>query len=420
MVLLTQSSTFIIGDIAKILGFIMNLLFQGLEAVGIPNIGLAIIIFTFVVKFLMLPLTIKQQKFAKMSSVMNPEIQAIQKKYKNKKDNESLMKMNAETKQVYAKYGTSPTGGCLQMLIQLPILFSLYSVIQNIPAYVPSIKQCFLNILQGANGAQGIMDAPGFAETMKNTFSLGFDCVAENINQIVDAMNRFSTEQWETLSSTFSNYSALITQNLDEINHMNNFLGINMSQSPGLVFGLPILIPIFAALSQFVSVKLMSNNNAMDDENPAAASMKMMNMVMPIMSGLLAITLPAGLGLYWIATSVCQIAVQIIVNKHFDKMGVEQIIQENLEKINKKRAKQGLPPQKVATGANTYARSIEKNKERIKNLEEKKAQNDKKMKEILESTNYYKQKNGGKTSSLAEKANMVAKYNEKNQKKQGG
>ena len=81
MLYLTQSSTFIIGDIAKLMGVIMNGIFEGLNAIGIANIGLAIIIFTIVVKLLMLPLTIKQQKFSKMSSVMNPEIQAIQKKH---------------------------------------------------------------------------------------------------------------------------------------------------------------------------------------------------------------------------------------------------------------------------------------------------------------------------------------------------
>ncbi len=416
MLFLTQSSTFIIGDIAKLLGFIMNGIFNGLNAIGVPNIGLAIIIFTIVVKLLMMPLTIKQQKFSKLSSVMNPEIQAIQKKYKGKKDNESLMKMNDETKQVYAKYGTSPTGGCLQLLIQMPILFALYSVIRNIPAYVPTLKGYFLNILNGSNGNDGLFAISNFAEKMKETFSLGFDCVADNVNQIIDTLNTFTTEQWDTLSQTFSSHSALIQENLEQINHVNNFLGINLSQAPGLVFGLPILIPIFAGLSQFLSVKLMQSKNQMDEDNPAAASMKMMNMVMPIMSALLAITLPAGLGLYWIMTAVCQVVTQLIANHYFDKLGAEKIVQRNLEKVNKKRAKKGLPPQKIATAAKTNAKSIENAREKVKNLEEKKAANDAKIKEILESTKYYKGDDQKKTS-MADKANMVAKYNERNDKK---
>ena len=85
----------------------------------------------------MLPLTIKQQKSSKLMAVMQPEIQAIQKKYKGKEnDQKAMMMMQTETKAVYEKYGTSMTGGCLPLLIQMPIIFALYRVIYNIPAYV--------------------------------------------------------------------------------------------------------------------------------------------------------------------------------------------------------------------------------------------------------------------------------------------
>ena len=113
----------------------MNGIFEVINFIGIPNIGLSIILFTIVVYLMMLPLTIKQQKFSKLSAKMNPELQAIQAKYKNRKDNESAMQMNAETQAVYAKYGVSPTGSCVQLLIQMPILLALYQVISKIPAY---------------------------------------------------------------------------------------------------------------------------------------------------------------------------------------------------------------------------------------------------------------------------------------------
>jgi len=108
-VLLTQNDGAILGPIAKLLGYIMNAIFNGLAAIGIPNIGLTIILFTIVIYLCLMPLTIKQQKFSKLSAKMNPELQEIQAKYKNKKDNDSMAKMNEETKAVYAKYGTSPT-----------------------------------------------------------------------------------------------------------------------------------------------------------------------------------------------------------------------------------------------------------------------------------------------------------------------
>ena len=102
-IILTQYNGKIIGPIAKLLGYLMNAIFEFLNMIKIPNIGLSIIIFTIVIYLLLMPLTIKQQKFSKLSAKMNPELQAIQKRYKDKKDNESMMAMNAETKAVYAK-----------------------------------------------------------------------------------------------------------------------------------------------------------------------------------------------------------------------------------------------------------------------------------------------------------------------------
>ena len=82
---LTQYQGMILGPIAKVLGYIINAIYNFLEVIGIPNIGLSIILFTVIVNVLMIPLTIKQQKFQKMTARMNPELQAVQKKYKNKK-----------------------------------------------------------------------------------------------------------------------------------------------------------------------------------------------------------------------------------------------------------------------------------------------------------------------------------------------
>ena len=114
----------ILGPIAGILGWIMDLLFRFTSTFGIENIGLCIILFTLVTKLLMMPLTIKQQKSSKLMAVMQPEINAIQKKYKGKEnDQKSAMMMQAEMKAVYEKYGTSMTGGCLPAG---PVLFVLW------------------------------------------------------------------------------------------------------------------------------------------------------------------------------------------------------------------------------------------------------------------------------------------------------
>ena len=143
-IILTQYNGKILGPIAKVLGWIMNGIYYVLNSLfGIENIGLCIIILTLIIYACLFPLTYKQQKFSKMSAIMNPETKAIQKKYAGKNDQVSMMKMNEETQNVYAKYGVSPMGTCLPMLIQLSILFALYRVIWNIPAYVASVKDVF-------------------------------------------------------------------------------------------------------------------------------------------------------------------------------------------------------------------------------------------------------------------------------------
>ena len=126
-----------LGPFAWLLGKLLDLIYNLLaNDNGIANLGLCIILFTIVVKLILFPLTFHQQKSSKINMVIQPEIQKIQKKYKDKKDQESMMRQNQEIQEVNSKYGTSMTNGCLTSFIQLPIIYALYRVIQNIPAYV--------------------------------------------------------------------------------------------------------------------------------------------------------------------------------------------------------------------------------------------------------------------------------------------
>ena len=409
----------IIEPIASLLGKVLDVLFVGINAIGLGNIAIAIILFTLLVKLLMLPLTAKQSKMMKLNSIIGPEVRAIQNKYKDKKgDQNAMLKMQEETKAVYAKYGTSQMGGCVQMLIQFPILLALYRVFQRIPMYVTSLKALFINIL--GDGGNGIMSAAEYSDFMSNTFNTGTLAKIDwsNVNDAVVAMNSFTTEQWNLLKEHFTSYASVIADNQTKITEMNTFLGINVSQVPTLALNIAILIPILSGVTQYISVRVSQGKSNQDDsDNPAAASMKMMNIFMPIMSAFIAFSVPAGLGLYWIATAVIQTIIQICINRYYDKLGVDEIVRRNVEQRNKKRAKKGLPPEKIAKNATTSTKKIDsetKSQERIDKLQQKKEQNDKKVKEILEATNYYK---SAKPGSLAEKAGMVAKYNEKNSKK---
>lgn len=107
---------------------------------GIHNIGFCIILFTIIVYTIMIPLNAKQQKSSRLMNRLNPEIQKINDKYKDKKDSDSVMKMNTERQAIYTKYGISPFGGCLPLLVSMPILFALYGIIREITKYVPSLE----------------------------------------------------------------------------------------------------------------------------------------------------------------------------------------------------------------------------------------------------------------------------------------
>lgn len=407
----------ILGPIATVLGYVMDILFRFTSSFGVFNVGLCIILFTIVMKTLMIPLTIKQQKTTKLMSVMNPEIQAIQKKYKGKSDQESMQRQNVEIQAVYEKYGTSMTGGCLPLLIQMPILLALYRVIYNIPAYVPSVRVYFDNVVTP------LMGQADYAQKLQEITNIATACGGKldkfdftNANRLVDMLYKFSTAQWGELQALFPAISDVIGQNAAVVERMNTFLGLNMAEVPGWVPSFAWIIPVLAAVSQWFSTKLMSGNQpstSADAENPMAQSMKTMTTTMPLFSAFICITMPAGLGIYWIATSVVTIIQQLIVNAYMDKVNIDDMIAKNLEKVNKKRAKQGLPPAKVTQNATASLKAIKAEEEKEKAAEEVKKE--KIAKQIEESSKYYN--TNAKPGSLASKAAMVQKYNEAHDKR---
>jgi len=434
-ILLTQNSTFIIGPVAKLLGYIMEGIFWVLDKIGIPNIGLSIILFTIVIYLLLMPLTIKQQKFSKLSAKMNPELQAIQNKYKGKKDNESMMAMNQETQAVYAKYGVSPSGSCLQLLIQMPILFALYRVIYAMPAYVGKIKDAFFPLVdklialdKDAEFIKSFSVAAQFTKQFSNSSFTAGTVSAYVQNTYVDVLNKISSADWTSIAEKFPDLSADVEQTVELLDKYNYFLGLNMANSPAfgvseamksgswlLVIG-ALMIPVLAGITQWINVKLMpqpetNNTNANDQQSTMAQSMKMMNMTMPIMSIIFCYTLPSGMGLYWIAGSVVRTIQQIIINKHIDKMDIDEVIKKNVEKRNKKLEKAGIDPQKLNNYATMSTRNVNMNSKASGKSSMTQEEREAAMKKA---TDYYN--NNAKPGSIAAKANMVKKYNENNKK----
>ena len=419
MILATKSGTPIIGQIAVVMGWIMNAIYKVLEAVGIQNLGLCIIIFSILIYLCMTPLQIKQQKFSKLSAIMQPEIQKIQKKYQGKKDQDSMRKMQEETQAVYQKYGVSATGSCVQLAIQMPILFALYQVIQNIPAYVGSVYNVFNGVCTKILAVDGFTDIiNSFITDNKMT---RVRQVTDNADSIVDFLYALSPSQWKSLQeiSQFSGFSDQISKTASEIQKMQTFGVLNIADQPlsyiktgSLILIIAaIAIPLLSWATQMLNLKLMpqaapSGNN---DNNAMASSMKTMNTVMPLMSAFFCFTFPVGLGIYWIASSVVRSIQQLLINRHLNKMNIDDLVNENMKKMEAKRAKEGLPPQKITNQAHQSARNINKIDKGMSGSDE--ANRAKKVEEA------YKNASHAKAGSITAKANLVRDFEERNKKK---
>lgn len=438
LILLTKG-TGLIGWIAGILGLIMNGIFNVISYIGIPNIGLAIILFTIVVNLLMLPLTIKQQKFSKLSAKMNPEIQAITAKYKGKKDQESMMAQSTELQAVYAKYGVSQGGTCVQLLIQIPILFALYNVIRAMPAYVTKIGDTFRVLaskIVEVDGGEFLKNPMVNGETVNsiaNTVKMyGKAMTNGNVsNGIVDVLNKLSSSDLSLVSEHYglanltNAQGELILSNETTrglIDTYNNFFGLNMGDSPwnlitsamavgaiGIVIG-AVMIPILSAVTQWINVKLMPQQESNGDDQASAMmqSMKTMNLVMPIMSASLCFTLPAGMGLYWITGSVVRGIQQVAINKYFDRVNFDDIIQKNSVKSAKKIEKMKEMQERMNAYATMNTRNIQSKASIPSSLTEKERET------AADQTETYSRRSNAKPGSMMEKANMVRQYNERN------
>ena len=426
-IILSKSTWPIIGWVCEILGWLINGIYVLLEAIGIPNIGIAIILFTIVIYALLTPTQIKQQKWSKMMTVIQPELQQIQKKYANKKDQASQMKMNEETMALYQKYGVSPTGSCLPLLLQMPILMSLYQVIYYIPGYVGSVRNIFSSL------ADQIMNVSNYSDILRTFVESNqirvYSSLGETIteNNIYDILYVLKPSQWDKLAdiSQFSGLSDLIARTAEDSASVNMFLSYNITESPmdllqrGLQAGsvvmiiLAVLVPVLAWFTQWLNYKLMPQSAMADDKNKKGnmeSSMRMMNTFMPVVSAFMCLSFSIGIGIYWITGAVVRSIQQIVINRHMKAIDIDELIAKNQEKANKKREKAGLPPQKITQQARQNVRNIE-----FEERAEKETQ--KNQPNVSETTAYYKENTEYAPGSLAAKANMVRQFDEKNKRK---
>lgn len=365
-VFLTTYQGAILGPIARLLGYILQGIYSVLSTVGIENTGICMILFTFIVNALMIPMQIKQQKFAKMSSVMNPELMAIQAKYKNKKDQESQQKMSLETQAVYQKYGVSPVSGCLPMLITLPILFALYRVIYNIPAYVPQVYAIYDNLAKVLQDAGVTVSQLADKSYISNPTYVVTQAVkaaksdAGNINYYIDVLSQFNSAGWDVLIKNHPDLTSVITKTAEQARKINYFLGMNIADTPKIK-SFSVIIPVLSIITQYISTKLSmagTQQQTVNSDNPMGQSMQTMNTIMPFMTGFMCLMFPIGVGIYWIAGNVFRIFQQLCINLYFSKINMDDMIKENVEKAKKKYEKMGMDSSVLEKAAKTRTSNI--------------------------------------------------------------
>lgn len=421
-IILTQYDGAILGPIARLLGWVMNGIYNLMDhAFGIQNIGLSIIILTFVIYLCMLPVTYKQQKYSKLSQQMQPELLKVQKKYEGKKDQASMQRMQEESQMIYEKYGVSPTGSCLYMFISFPILLALYRVVYNVPAYIGSVKNIF------TDAVSGIMATDGFAGKLTQFISdnkVMLTKTADFANEdktvvsnfVVDTLYKMGNDGWNAIDKVFGGLTDVFETTRTNLDHVNNFLGLNIGESPLkimqsafadkawlLLIG-ALLIPVISWLTQVLNLKLMPSAANVDNDQ-MSRQMKTMNTVMPLFSLVMCFTVPVGLGLYWIAGSVFRSGQQLILNKHFAKIDLDDIIAKNQEKAKKKREKMGIAENQITNAARLNTRN---------NTSLSNGYTEEEKEKLLEEANAKRQT--AKAGSMTAKANMVREFNERNNK----
>lgn len=435
-ILLTAYPGSILGPIAKLLGMLMDWIYSGISNITggrVESVVLSIVIITIIIYMCLLPLTIKQQKFSKLSQKMQPEMQAIQAKYKNKKDQASMMAMQEETQLLYQKYGISPMGSCVQMLIQMPILFALYRVFYNIPAYLSGVKGSFTGLVDSIQQTSGYQDTlVSLMEKYNVVTSSGLNAsnVASKLadasgdtlsNYIIDILYKLPSKGWDALldGKFFDGIHSAVEKTHDALLHFNYFLGLNISDTPWYIIKsnftdkpdkwllfviLALLIPVLSYLTQMINIKLMPQ--ATNGNDQMASQMKMMNLMMPLMSLFFCFTVPVGLGIYWICSALVRGIQQFFVNRHIENLDLEAVMAKNEEKAKNKRKKMGLSEDYIKKAAQIKTKSIDSkaNVSASADTEEK----------LAKAAEY---KANAKAGSLASKANMVKEFNERNSRK---
>jgi YidC/Oxa1 family membrane protein insertase len=304
---------FIMGPINTFLGYVLNIIFNIVYSMTEVNaLGITIIVFTFIVRALMLPSGVKMQKNQLVMKKLQPEVDKINKKYGDSKDPEIKRKIAAETQALWASNGHNPMSGCIPLLVTMPIFFALYYLLRQPYMYVETINIIYERL------AMEIMRSDNFVEVMK---ALIADKVPRNmtidinlVSDMVKGISKMTSEEWATATASLTGNVDGVAAALTAKDNFESFLGLRLLD-PCNSTRIGIIIPVLSALTQFASVfygyKINPPMNAQQKQMQI-----MMMTVMPLFFGYITYTLTMGVGIYWISGNLFMLAQQVIITQY--------------------------------------------------------------------------------------------------------
>ncbi len=336
--------------LAEILKYVMIFC----DKISFHNYALALFLFALIVKIILFPLSIKQQKNSVKSAQLRPKELAIRKKYKGRTDRQTQQKMTMEIQEMYQKEGYSQFGGCLPLLIQLPVLLSLYSIIQNPLYYV-----CRFSTAQIETITEAYNRATGYLNGVANsTYTAAINVLSYiNKNGAESIINAFpkdgivptgAVDASGAAISDWSTYCADIATRLNspDLPNFNLFGFIDLGKAPNLASGLYLLVPVIVFLAMYFTMKIQKKftYQPMAAEGTPNMSMKMMDIMMPALSAFISYSLPTALAFYWVYQNVLGLAQQMILAKMYP---IPKLTDEEIRQLQKEAEKEAAAAKKA-------------------------------------------------------------------------
>ena len=306
-------------------GLFINLLTWINKLVG--NYGWSIVVFTLLIRLVLLPLDIKSKKSMRQISKIQPKLQALQKKYANDKD-----KLNQKTMELYRKEHVSPTAGCLPILISLPILWIMFSAMRTVGNEMTI--QMLLNMketgtlpqLQSWLWVKNVFQPDSFAATILPAVNSTLQTIQASGASAILTQENIDTVRAYLQSAQYSQLASALAP------APNSFANV-FQYGNGL-----FILPLLAGVSQLLMTKLMNGKQTKEQKELAEAQKNdqsqtnlmnspVMKWFFPIFSVWICATSNAAFSIYWMAANVIQIVQQLAVNWYFDRQDAKAAAQ---------------------------------------------------------------------------------------------